>query len=116
MSGLEQRQVMAYLPTALMRRPPWKSGAFTRVLHPPRPGSTCAQGEAGRNERRAERHVRGSQARGLWETEGRTQGQEVREMQTAERSVTTGSHPLDPLSAGEMETAAATLRAEGRLH
>jgi primary-amine oxidase len=36
-------------------------------------------------------------------------------MQTAERSVTTGRHPLDPLSAEEIETASATLRAERRL-
>jgi len=36
-------------------------------------------------------------------------------MQTAERSVTTGRHPLDPLSAEEIETASVTLRAERRL-
>src|SRR2546421_12446264 len=37
-------------------------------------------------------------------------------MLTAERSVTTGRHPLDPLSAEEMETASAILGAERRLH
>ncbi len=36
-------------------------------------------------------------------------------MQTLERSITTGRHPLDPLSAEEMETASATLRGERRL-
>jgi Cu2+-containing amine oxidase len=36
-------------------------------------------------------------------------------MQTLEGSITTGRHPLDPLSAEEMETASATLRGERRL-
>ncbi|MBJ7599061.1 primary-amine oxidase [Candidatus Nephthysia bennettiae] len=36
-------------------------------------------------------------------------------MQTVQRSVTTRSHPLDPLSAEEIETAASTLRSEREL-